>query len=158
MSESLSEKILKSLEHVEDLYHRLILVVAPSGRGKTRALQEVAQRIGAPLINVNLELSRRMLDLTERQRMLRLSELMTEIANCTEGNTVLLDNTEMLFDVTLRQDPLRVLQGLSRNKTVIASWNGTVQKGNLVYAVVDHEEYRRYPVADLMVVTPDRTE
>jgi hypothetical protein len=65
--------------------------------------------VGAPLINVNLELSRRMLDLTERQRELRLPRLLMEIVNDAAGDVVLLDNIEILLDVSLKQDPLRLL-------------------------------------------------
>ena len=46
----------------------LIIVHTGTGKGKTSALQEVATCINAPLVNINLELSRRLLDLTERRR------------------------------------------------------------------------------------------
>jgi hypothetical protein len=71
MAESLAEQVLGKIAVMPELYHRLMIVAAPTGSGKTRTLQEVQQRTSAPLINVNLELSRRMLDLTERQRALR---------------------------------------------------------------------------------------
>jgi len=73
--ETLADQILNKVGTAKELYHRLILVVAPAGSGKTSALQEVCERNGAPLININLELSRRMLDLTERQRALQLPRL-----------------------------------------------------------------------------------
>jgi len=43
------------------------------------------------------------------------------------ADVVLLDNVEVLFDVSLKQDPLRLLQGLSRNKTVVAAWSGEIR-------------------------------
>ncbi|MCL4079017.1 BREX-3 system P-loop-containing protein BrxF [Coriobacteriia bacterium Es71-Z0120] len=49
----------------------------------------------------------------------------------------------------LQQDPLRLLQGLPRNKTVVAAWNGTIVDGYLTYAGPSHPEYRRYPIRDL---------
>jgi hypothetical protein len=67
-----------------------------------------------------------MLDLTERQRALQLPRLLGEIVGEATGELVLLDNIEILFDVHLKQDPLRLLQGLSRNKTVVAAWNGSI--------------------------------
>ena len=63
MPEALSEKVLARVDGAKALYHRLILVAAPSGSGKTEALREVAERTGSRLVNLNLELSRRMLDL-----------------------------------------------------------------------------------------------
>ncbi|HLA29131.1 MAG TPA: BREX-3 system P-loop-containing protein BrxF [Syntrophales bacterium] len=154
MAESLAEQILSKIGDISGLYHRLMIVAAPSGAGKTRTLQEVHQRTSAPLINVNLELSRRMLDLTERQRSLQLPRLLAEMIDEIKENTILLDNIEILFDVALKQDPLRLLQGLSRNKTIIASWNGSIDKDYLTYAVPGHPEYRRYSSSDLLIATP----
>ncbi|MCX5855868.1 MAG: BREX-3 system P-loop-containing protein BrxF [Deltaproteobacteria bacterium] len=154
MAESLAEQILGKIVNISELYHRLMIVAAPTGAGKTRTLQEVHQQTSAPLINVNLELSRRMLDLTERQRSLQFPRLLGEMIDEIKENTILLDNIEILFDVALKQDPLRLLQGLSRNKTIIASWNGSIDKDSLTYAVPGHPEYKRYSSRDLLIATP----
>lgn len=127
-----------------------------------------------------------MLDITERQRALQLPRLLAEIVAASaadlpapwievarQAGVILLDNVEVLFDVSLKQDPLRLLQGLSRNKTVVAAWSGEIRtegKGlrteldagddsvlstqssslYLVYATPDHPEYRRYPLRDFL--------
>jgi len=152
MAESLADKVMLQIDHAVDLYYRLIIMVAPSGAGKTAALQDVHGRTGAPLVNINLELSRRMLDLTERQRALQLPRLFSEIMNAFQTDVILLDNIEVLFDVSLKQDPLRLLQGLSRSKTVVAAWNGSIDNGHITYATPDHPEYRRYPLRDFLAV------
>ena len=157
MAEPLADQIIRKLDQAAELYHRLLVVVAPAGAGKTTALHEVHERTGAPLININLELSRRMLELTERQRALQLPRLLGEIVGAAEGDSVLLDNIEILFDVSLKQDPLRLLQGLSRNKTIIATWNGSITKDHMTYAAPDHLEYRRYPMRDFLVASPEVT-
>ncbi len=74
-----------------------------------------------------------------------------------DPSLILLDNIEILFDVAFKQDPLRLLQRLSRNRTVVASWNGTVDDGYLVYATPEHPEYRRYPARELVLVCPETT-
>ena len=145
MEEPLPDQIMKKAKQAAELYHRLMLVVAPAGAGKTTALQDVRGRTSAPLVNVNLELSCRMLELTKRQRALQLPRLLREIVSNCGGETILLDNIEVIFDVGLKQDPLRLLQGLSRSKTVVAAWNGTIVEDSLIYAAPDHPEYRRYP-------------
>jgi hypothetical protein len=178
MAESLADRVLKSIGQAAELYYRLVMLVAPAGAGKTAALQNVHERTAAPLINVNLELSRRMLDLTERQRALQLPRLLAEIVGASTADVVLLDNFEVLFEVSLKQDPLRLLQGLSRNKTVVAAWSGEIRSEPrglrtelkaandsslitqssllyLVYATPDHPEYRRYPLRDFLVVHPE---
>lgn len=158
MAEPLADRVIKRIGQAGELYHRLVILVAPAGAGKTAALQDVCERTGAPLVNVNLELSRKMLDLTERQRALQLPRLLSEIVGAAATNVVLLDNVEVLFDVSLKQDPLRLLQGLSRNRTVVAAWSGYIDGNNMVYASPDHAEYKRYTVRDFLVVNPEAIE
>ena len=67
---------------------------------------------------------------------------------------MLLDNIELLFDASLALDPLRLLEEISRNWTLVVAWPGHVEGGWLIYARPGHPEYRRYPVGDLMIVTP----
>lgn len=153
MAEQLADKVIQRIDQAAALYHRLVILVAPAGTGKTAALQDVHERTAAPLINVNLELSRRMLDLTERQRALQLPRLLSDIVGTSPADVVLLDNVEVLFDVTLKQDPLRLLQGLSRNRTVVVAWSGYIDGEHIFYATPNHPEYKRYSMRDLLVVT-----
>ena len=152
MAEPLADQVIRRIDQAAELYHRLVMLVAPAGAGKTAALRDVHQRRATPLVNVNLELSRRMLDLTERQRALQLPRLLSELVSASESDVILLDNMEVLFDVSLKQDPLRLLQGLSRNKTVVAAWSGSIDGEHIVYATPDHPEYRRYPLGGMLVV------
>jgi len=153
---STSEEILDKVNQAHELYHQLVLVVGPSGSGETSLLQEVSKQTGFRYINLNLELSRALLELTERQRILRLPLLIDEIIGKTVDQVVLIDNIEILFEVSLKQDPLRLLQQISRNRTVVATWNGTIAGGFLTYAAPNHPEYRRYPAHNLMVVTLEK--
>ena len=153
---TLSEQLIEKINQADELYHRLILVVGRSGSGKTSLLQEVSKQTGFRYINLNLELSRALLELTERQRILRLPLLIDEIIGKTGDQVVLIDNIEILFEVSLKQDPLRLLQQISRNRTVVATWNGTIAGGYLTYAAPNHPEYRRYPAHDLLVVTLEK--
>ena len=155
MAEPLADRVIKRIGQAAELYHRLVMLVAPAGAGKTAALQDVRERTAAPLVNVNLELSRRMLDLTERQRALQLPRLLAEIVGASAADVVLLDNVEVLFDISLKQDPLRLLQGLSRNRTVVVAWSGSIHGEHMVYAKPGHPEYKRYSLRDFLVVNPE---
>lgn len=159
VADPLPDQIVRKIDEVKDGYHRLVLVVAPEGAGKTAALRAVGERMGAPCINVNLELSRRLLDLTERQRSLNVQGLVEEVVAETGADLVLLDNIEIMFDPKLQQDPLRCLQQLARHRTVVAAWGGAVTDDGaasavLTYAAPGHPEYRRYPANDLTIATP----
>jgi hypothetical protein len=66
---------------------------------------------------------------------------------------VLLDNLEILFDTGLEVEPLRLLQVSSRNRTIVASWNGTFQGGTLTYAEPGHPEFVQFKRTDVVVIT-----
>jgi len=155
LGEPLPQQIINKIEQAKALYYRLILVVAPSGTGKTAALQDVCKQLSLPIININLLLSEQLLDLTKQQRALRVPYILKDMISEIDNDIVLLDNIEILFDVSLKQDPLRLLQSLSRNKTIVATWNGKIEKNYLIYAEPGHVEYKRYPVADFLIVSPD---
>lgn len=138
------------------MYHRLVLLVGEAGSGKTCVLREVAEEFGSSVVNVNLALSGELLELTPKQRALRLPGILDQIAD-QALSPVVLDNLEILFDKDLQQDPLRLLQGISRNRAVVASWNGSMNAGRLSYAEAGHPEYRSYDAVDALIVGMDGT-
>ena len=152
MTDQFLEEILAKLKQMDVNYYRLLLVVGPSGSGKTQLLQELSHTISAPKVNVNLELSRRLLELSGKERALQASEHLGAIFDEMDDNVVLLDNIELLFAHELELDPLRLLQNLSRQRTIVATWNGTVKENHLTYAEPGHHEYHRYPVRDFLCV------
>ncbi len=119
MAEPIHDKINRSLQAAEGLYHRLVLLVGETGSGKTGVLRNVAEGFGASAININLALSGELLELTVKQRSLRLPAILEQIADKAQS-PVVLDNLEILFDKDLKQAPLRLLQGISRNRAVVA--------------------------------------
>jgi hypothetical protein len=149
------QEIRQRLVGVAELYSRLLLVVGLAGCGKTESLHEFAPGGPHSIINIGAELSRALLDLNERQRILQLPKLLDEIVSLHKEQLLVLDNTEILFASTLQQDPLRLLQGLSRNRTIVASWFGTIEGQHLTHALPNHSEYRRYPVRDLLLIAAD---
>ena len=148
-----TQNILQALNETEYLYHRLVLLVGETGSGKTSVLQEVCKKLGMALVNLNLELSRLMLEMTAKQRTLQLPKILEDLVHKKDQKTVVIDNIEILFDVNLQQDPLRLLQKISRNKNIIVSWNGIVNNGKLMYAVPGHPEYRSYGTSDLFIIS-----
>ncbi|MDL2279473.1 BREX-3 system P-loop-containing protein BrxF [Desulfovibrio sp. OttesenSCG-928-G11] len=151
VSQSAMDAVLQLLQSADATYYKLILVVGKPETGKTAVLQSVAEKLNTSVINTSLELSARLLELTSRQRALRLPEIFTD-AVTSENKAAILDNLEIIFDRNLQQDPLRLLQGISRNRQVIAAWSGALEDGKLIYAEPDHAEYRRYSVNDFFVV------
>lgn len=152
--EKACEKIMSQLQTTEACYHRLVLIVAPAGNGKTALLQLLQEKVaGAAYVNVNLELSQRLLDLTTQQRPLKTQPLLQQLIADKAPQIALLDNTEILFEPSLKTDPLRLLKMMSRNRTIVAAWNGKAENDHLVYAEPDHPEYKVFPIEGIFAVT-----
>jgi hypothetical protein len=155
MAAALSQRIADQVPGAATAYHRLILVTGPPRTGKTTALRELHADHSWPVININLSLSERLLELTTRQRSLKVAGILGKLAKEVDADVVILDNTEVLFSLELKQDPLRLLQGLSRNRTVIAAWAGEHQGSKLTYAESGHPEYRPYSNPDAIIVATE---
>jgi len=143
----------QAIEQAAGQYFRLVVLAGTPGSGKTAALQSVAQKLGCQLVNVNLELSKKMLELTRTQRSRQVERLLKEVIATVPGDVVLLDNLEILFDTGLEVEPLRLLQVSSRNRTIVASWNGSFRDGTLTYAEPGHPEFLQFKQTEAIVVT-----
>jgi ABC-type lipoprotein export system ATPase subunit len=151
-------KILTNLQDFESLTFQLIVLAAPSGSGKTSILQEISKTKKYPLINVDLELASKLKDLSDLQRSLHTGQILTEIIDQYDTLPVLLDNIELLFDVSLKLNPLSLLKKISRNRPLISSWNGTVEDNRLNYAAQGHPQYSHYDLDDIIVINLESTE
>ena len=145
-------EILKVIESAQMLYHRLILVVGIPGSGKTQAIRKVAKAFETNVWNINYELSKRLLDYSQKSRGRETSIILRELLD-SSNKPVFFDNTEILFDKSLGQNPLLLLQGLSRNNTIVATWDGSVLGHNLTYAEPNHPEYQRYSTNNLIIIS-----
>lgn len=153
MKESVRDSLKRAIGEAEASYYRLVLLVGAPRTGKTRTLGEVAEHLDLPVVNVNLVLSQRLLELTKRQRALRVKRILLEELDKIGRHTLFLDNIEVLFDPELAQDPMRLLQGLSRNQTIASTWPGAYDGKYLTYAEPGHPEWRRYSQPEAAIVT-----
>ena len=98
MAGSLSSQIEEVLPRISDAYYKLILAVSPPRLGKTAALAEIASRHNWPRLNVKfLSVSEKLLELTHRQRAVRVASILRDILREEASDVVLLDNIELLF-------------------------------------------------------------
>jgi hypothetical protein len=146
-------QLLDTIRTTQGAYYKLTIIVGPSGAGKTRILKQVAARLQLPSINLSLFLSQRLLSQTRRQRALKAEEVAIEVIDEHLQSGLCLDDTELLFDSTLRLNPLTFLQDISRNRLIVASWNGAIAGGELRFAYAGHPDYFSQSVSGYPVVS-----
>jgi hypothetical protein len=145
-------RLVTALEQVRRDYHPLVLSVAPRSAAHSRALREVAEALGTRVVNVNLELGDLLVTMPSTERTVRLAEALHDLLAAGDGEARVLDATEILFEATLGQDPLRLLQSLSRFRPLVAAWPGAVQQGSLVHGWPGHPEFRCYERPQVVLV------
>jgi adenylate kinase len=145
---------IKSLiSRAELSYYKLIIVVGKSGSGKTTLLRRISEELHFPLVNLGLELSRRLLSLTNKQRKLMAAEIIEEILDEQDAPILVIDNTEVVFDPNLKLNPSGLLKNISRNRLLIWSWNGEQNGDQLIYSYAGHPEYHRIPSNEFITIT-----
>lgn len=149
--ERVAERLIKGIRRVRSSYYPLVLLVGPAGSGRAAVLRLVAEQIEGRVMNLNLELSRRLLDVPAEQRPLRFARILDELLG-PDASPAFLDRIEMIFDPAFQQDPVRLLRHLSRTRPLVVAWSGRVEGAILTYAEPGHPEYRRYPVDGLSLI------
>lgn len=146
-------QLLDVIRDTQGAYYRLTIIAGPSGSGKTRLLTQIASQLHIPTVNLSLFLSKRLLSQTRRQRALKAQHIATEVIDEHNQSTLCLDNTELLFDSTLCLNPLVFFQDISRNRLVVASWDGALAGNELRYAYPGHPDFFTQAVSGYPVVT-----
>ena len=122
-------------------YYRLVLLVGPHGSGKTRVLRAASAENGWPVIQLGADIARSLVELPPARRSFAASEAVATLVTGQTAKTVAVDNVEILFDPSLRLQPLDLLKQLSRSTTLIVAWPGTSDGTVLTYAEPGRPEY-----------------
>lgn len=146
-------QLLDTIRATQGAYYKLTLIAGLAGSGKTPLLRQVADQLRSPIINLSLLLSQRLLSQTRRQRALKAEEVAIEVVDEHLQSGLCLDDTEMLFDSTLRLNPLTFLQDISRNRLIVATWDGALAGGELRFAYAGHPDFFSQAVSGYPVVS-----
>lgn len=139
------EKLETILQEVGNLHSKLVLLVGGTAPAQRELLQAVATKHGVVPFNVGMELGKRLAQIPKKRRPLLATDLFRQLAErSAKGDLLLVKNIELLFDRSLRLDPLDVLKQHARYRRVLAVWPGALQEGRLVYAQMGHPEYQEY--------------
>ncbi len=141
------DHLLQLTKDVALLQSKLILLIGPPLSGKSRLLNELADRTQSTVVNVGIQLSPQLALLPQRQRSLQAASLLRDLSDKTarEG-ALLLDNIEVLFDSSLQLDPLEVLKRYAHARPTVAIWPGQVRDARLVYSEAGHPEFRDHGI------------
>lgn len=121
--------------------HKLIIVCSNSNQTK---MAELVRDTDMPKININLVLSKELLEVPVKRRPLVVSSIVQDLVNTYQEEFIYLYNIELLFHPDLKINPLQLLENISRYKGLLVAWNGQYKDGILTYGILGHPEYQAY--------------
>ena len=104
----------------------------------------LVNRYGWGQIAVNTRLSQMLLDVAPRRRPAIAPKVFGDILQAFAPGPVLCQEIELLFEPTLKLDPLRLFRDQSRHTTTAVLWPGSYVDGILTYAVPEHAHYQTW--------------
>jgi len=127
-------------------YYKLILIVGQKDGQISGLLKKLSLESGYDYVNLNLKLSEKLIGIPFDERCFYVEEYVNDIVESNHSNLLILDNIGILFEKHLKIDPLLLLENLSRNRPIIAHWNGKVENGHLIYAISKHPDFMKYKI------------
>jgi hypothetical protein len=79
------DRVLEKPGFVNQQFYRLLLIIGPSERGQDNIINLVSEKINAPVVNINLDVSRQLLELPVKQRPLKLTQILDSIIKSLKG-------------------------------------------------------------------------
>lgn len=145
------EALDRLVEDVSGLNSKLVLLIGHPRTGKSSLLGRLAEDRQMCLLNVGMELGRKLLSVSSTRRHLQVTDILKELADDYSHNGLLImDNIEILFDQTLKLSPLELLKRHAHARRVVAVWPGELQEGRLSYATTGHPEHQDYGIDGLV--------
>lgn len=145
------DKLERLVDDLGALHNKLILLIGPPGCGKTRLLGSLAANRKMLPMNIGATLATLLATLPQRQRQLQAMTLLRQLADNYAGEDLLLiDNIELLFDHSLKLDPLGLLKQQAHRIRVVAVWPGELRDGRLTYGEMEHPEHQDYSTEGLV--------
>lgn len=122
-----------------DAYHedgkKLILIIGRPGSGKSKIIHNYSQKAGIPIIDFSQILNDQKNDPIK---------ILSDFLKNYRFDILLIDNKKELYKNTKTYDILDILKQLSENVTVVTTWNGFIEDGQLSHIVGSNEEI--YPI------------
>ena len=144
-----------TLEQATAAYYKLVLIVGPTGSGKSELLQAAAH-YNFTHLNLGESFSRELLSKPLHLRSAEAEEVAIDLVDATGAARLAIDNTEVLFESPVQLHPLALLKRLSIDRLIVTTWTGTFDNSCLYYGIKGHPAYQKfkYTKEDSFIIVP----
>ena len=124
-------------------YQNLTIILNPENN--TEIISKLEKSIpNLKIIDLGKFLAKKILDDAESTE---IQEILSEFMYNEKSEFFLITNSGILFDASLKLDPLRLFKKLSVTRKLIVLWHGKRNNNQLTYAQRGHSEYNEYIIS-----------
>ena len=139
-------EIQTKLEALKDAKYKLLLIVGQPGTGKSKLIHQYSEDTGTPILDLNPIFGEEVPEGSDSQY---INDFMGKYLSTYKPEVLLLDNKRVLYSKNSKIDLLSFLKEIATTKTVIATWNGMVEDGQLVHIRSKADTNLAYPIDSL---------
>ncbi|WP_028043431.1 BREX-3 system P-loop-containing protein BrxF [Candidatus Stoquefichus massiliensis] len=130
--------ISQKVEELNDIKHKLLLIIGQPGSGKSKLIREYSNETGIPIVDLD-----KIFINTPSEKLMHE---MKNFLSTYHQKVLLLDNKKILYAKNSQIDLLAFLKELSEDIIVVATWNGKIEDGQLFHFCKDAPEDLIYSV------------
>ena len=152
----MQSQLIEALRVVSADRHKMVLLLGDHGAGKTALLKSVAPAVAGTYLNLNLELTERLLALprSSHDDGVTVNALIDELCDelSPDGRPIMVDNVEILFSPELgRVNPIDTFKRMSRKRPILLALPAR-KRGNVAeYSTIEHQDHMTMPLEDYAV-------
>lgn len=119
-------------------HFRLVWVAGGTALERSALLRVLAEVEDGALIDVGKKLSTALIEIPVPLRTASVAECFAACMGESPSAVTCLDHLEILFEPSLRLNPVSLVQGASRRNVLVAAWPGLAETGRLTFGSIDH--------------------
>jgi len=123
-------------------FYRCVLLAHPEVARLRREAARLALANGWPTVPIGPSVAAALLATPTSERPGAAERACRALLEAARPGPVVCTDIDLLFEPSLRLDPLAVLREASRVTALVVAWPGTFGDGRLAYAVPEHAHYR----------------
>lgn len=136
-------------------YYPCLLLVHPRIERLHVATDELLGAYGWPQLSIGRELSEALLLIEPKRRPQKVARWLENRLSDFQPGPLLCTDIDLLFEPSLKLNPMSLFQAGSRFTRLVTLWPGTHEQGTLAYAVPEHEHYRSWRNPQLFIEVLD---
>lgn len=149
----------QKIDALGSLNCKLAFIVGKNQAVREYLLERIIEKRRVSALNISWLLSEALSQLTAAERPLAAAAQLKELAAAYErSNLILMHRIEVLFDQSLRLDPVLTLRRLADRRRIVAIWPGEYDGHKLMYAELGHPEYRRSQPDSIVILDAQQKE